>query len=140
MEGELVWTQLRREASPLLRYRSADLATVWTSPCACGRTAPRIAIQGRRDDMLRVCAVNVYPQAIGAILSQHATLGRWRVIASGDPIEPPLRVEVESPPRTDTDSVAGQLERTLNARFHVIRLDHGSLPVSEHKTPLVHRR
>jgi phenylacetate-CoA ligase len=35
--GELVWTHLRREASPLLRYRSGDLARVWTSPCACGR-------------------------------------------------------------------------------------------------------
>jgi phenylacetate-CoA ligase len=139
-EGELVWTHLRREASPLLRYRSVDLATVWTSPCACGRTAPRIAIHGRRDDMLRVRAVNVYPQAIGAILSQHPALGRWRVIASGDPIQPPLRVEVEAPPGTDTESVADQLERSLNARFDVTRLDHGSLPVSEHKTPLVERR
>jgi phenylacetate-CoA ligase len=139
-EGELVWTHLRREASPLLRYRSADLATVWTSSCACGRTTPRIAIHGRRDDMLRVRAVNVYPQAIGAILSQHPALGRWRVIASGDPIEPPLRVEVEAPPGTDTESVAGQLERSLNARFEVTRLNHGSLPVSEHKTPLVERR
>src|ERR671923_168915 len=33
--GELVWTHLRREASPLLRYRSAAVGTVWTSPCAC---------------------------------------------------------------------------------------------------------
>jgi phenylacetate-CoA ligase len=139
-EGELVWTHLQREASPLLRYRSADLATVWTSPCACGRTTPRVAIHGRRDDMLRVQAVNVYPQAIGAILSEHPTLGRWRVVASGDPIEPPLRVEVEAPPGTDTDSVAGQLQGTLNARFEVIRLDRGTLPVSEQKTPLVHRR
>jgi phenylacetate-CoA ligase len=138
-EGELVWTHLRREASPLLRYRSADLATVWTAPCACGRTTPRIAIHGRRDDMLRVRAVNVYPQAIGAILSQDPALGRWRVIARGDPIEPPLRVEVEAPPGTDTASVAGRLERTLNARFDVVRLDRGSLPVSEHKTPLVER-
>ena len=32
--GEFVWTHLRREASPLLRYRSADLGRVWTSPCA----------------------------------------------------------------------------------------------------------
>ena len=139
-EGELVWTHLQREASPLLRYRSADLATVWTSPCACGRTSPRIAIHGRRDDMLRVQAVNVHPQAIGAILSEHPALGRWRVIASGDPIEPPLRVEVEAPPSADTDSVATRLQGTLNARFEVIRVDRGTLPVSEQKTPLVHRR
>ena len=73
--GELVWTHLRREASPLLRYRSADLGRVWTSPCACGRTTPRIRIDGRRDDMLRVQAVNVYPQAIGAILGERSSAG-----------------------------------------------------------------
>ncbi len=78
-QGELVWTHLRREASPLLRYRSADLGRVWTGPCACGRTTPRIRIDGRRDDMLRVQAVNVYPQAIGALLEA----GRLRPLARG---------------------------------------------------------
>jgi phenylacetate-CoA ligase len=52
--GELVWTHLRREASPLLRYRSGDLGRVWTSPCECGRTGLRVRIEGRLDDMLRV--------------------------------------------------------------------------------------
>ena len=137
--GELVWTHLGRQASPLLRYRSSDLAMVWTSPCACGRTTPRIRIDGRLDDMLRVQAVNVYPQAIGAVLSRHRTLGRWCVVATGDPIVPPLRVEVEAPPGTDLAAVAGELHRTLRAPFEVIRLDPGSLPVSEHKTPLVRR-
>jgi len=37
--GELVWTHLCREASPLLRYRSGDLGTVFTEPCACGRAS-----------------------------------------------------------------------------------------------------
>ena len=36
---ELVWTHLCREASPLLRYRSGDLGTVFTEPCACGRAS-----------------------------------------------------------------------------------------------------
>ena len=137
--GELVWTHLRRRASPLLRYRSSDLAVVWTSPCACGRTTPRIRIDGRRDDMLRVQAVNVYPQAVGDVLSRFPELGRWCVIASGDPIVPPLRVEVEAPPGVSTDAAAEDLHRTLRAPFEVIRLDPGSLPVAEHKTALVRR-
>src|SRR4051812_5790523 len=61
--GELVWTHLRREASPLLRYRSADVGRVWTARCPCGRATPPIRVDGRRDDMLRVQAVNVYPPA-----------------------------------------------------------------------------
>jgi phenylacetate-CoA ligase len=139
VQGELVWTHLRRQASPLLRYRSSDLATLRTRPCACGRTSPRIRIGGRRDDMLRVQAVNVYPQAIGDVLSRHAALGRWCVVATGDPIVPPLRVEVEAAPGTDLGPVADELHRTLRAPFEVIRLDPGSLPVSELKTPLVRR-
>jgi phenylacetate-CoA ligase len=138
--GELVWTHLRREASPLLRYRSGDIAQLWTAPCPCGRTSPRIRIDGRRDDMLRVRAVNVYPQAIGALLGHHAELGRWRVVASGDPIEPPLVVEVEAPPATDTTALAAELHSRLGAQFEIVRLDPQTLPVAEHKTPVVERR
>ena len=137
--GELVWTHLRREASPLLRYRSGDLAQVWTSPCACGRAEPRIRIDGRRDDMLRVQAVNVYPQAIGAILDADNRLGRHCVVAEGDPIVPPLRVYVEAPAQVDLNGVAQRLHEGLGARFDVARLEPGSLPVAEQKTRIVHR-
>jgi phenylacetate-CoA ligase len=137
--GELVWTHLRREASPLLRYRSGDLGRVWTAPCACGRATPRIRIDGRRDDMLRVQAVNVYPQAIGAILSGHPSLGRHCVVADGDPVVPPLRVYVEAPRETDLEPVTGELHERLRARFELTRLDPGSLPPAEHKTRIVHR-
>jgi phenylacetate-CoA ligase len=137
--GELVWTHLRREASPLLRYRSGDLGRVWTSPCACGRNSPRIRIDGRRDDMLRVQAVNVYPQAIGVILADEPRLGRHCVVAEGDPVEPPLRVYVEAPEDVDLASVAERLHAKLRARFALTRLEPGSLPVAEHKTRIVYR-
>ena len=137
--GELVWTHLRREASPLLRYRSGDLARVWTSPCACGRTEPRIRIDGRRDDMLRVQAVNVYPQAIGELLAADPRLGRHCVVAEGDPIDPPLHLYVEAPPETDLDALRDRLHTALRARFAVARLEPGSLPIAEHKTRIVHR-
>ena len=137
--GELVWTHLRREASPLLRYRSGDLAQVWTSPCECGRDGLRIRIDGRRDDMLRVQAVNVYPQAIGAILDADDRLGRHCVVAEGDPIVPPLRLYVEAPAQVDLRDIADRLHAGLGARFDVARLEPGSLPVAEHKTRIVHR-
>ena len=137
--GELVWTHLRREASPLLRYRSGDLAQVWTSRCECGRSGPRIRIDGRRDDMLRVQAVNVHPQAIGAILDADNRLGRHCVVAEGDPIVPPLRLYVEAPAQVDLRGVADKLHAELGARFDVARLAPGSLPVAEHKTRIVHR-
>jgi phenylacetate-CoA ligase len=137
--GELVWTHLRREASPLLRYRSGDLGQVWTSRCACGRTEPRIRIDGRRDDMLRVQAVNVYPQAIGTILAADPRLGRHCVVADGDPIVPPLSLYVEAPGQVDLGQLTDRLHSALQARFEVVRLEPGSLPVAEHKTRIVHR-
>ena len=137
--GELVWTHLRREASPMLRYRSGDLGRVWTSRCACGRSSVRICIDGRRDDMLRVQAVNVYPQAISAIIAEDARLGRHCVVAEGDPLRPPLRVYVEAPAEVALQAVADRLHSALNTRFAVTRLEPGSLPVAEQKTRIVHR-
>jgi phenylacetate-CoA ligase len=139
VHGEFVWTHLQREASPLVRYRSADVGHVYTAPCACGRTTPRIRIDGRRDDMLRVRAVNVYPSAIGEILHRHPGLGRWAVVALGDPIEPPLRVYVEAPDGTPTHRAEDDLRETLRAQFAVRRVAPGTLPVDEHKTRTVHR-
>ena len=137
--GELVWTHLRREASPLLRYRSGDLGRVWTSPCACGRTEPRIHIDGRRDDMLRVQAVNVHPSAIGAVLAELEGLGRHAVVADGDPVVAPLRVYVEAGAGAPLDHAAAELRRRLRTRFEVIGLAPGTLPVAEHKTRTVYR-
>ena len=89
--------------------------------------------------MLRVQAVNVYPQAIGEILAADARLGRHCVVAEGDPIVPPLRVYVEAPAQVDLDGVTDRLHTALRARFDVTRLEPGSLPVAEHKTRIVHR-
>jgi phenylacetate-CoA ligase len=138
-EGELVWTHLRREASPLLRYRSADIAHVWTGACACGRTTPRIRIDGRRDDMLRVQAVNVYPQAIGALLEREGGFGRWLVVADGDPIRPPLRVFAEAGPEADVTAAEARLHAALRAAVELRRVEPGTLPVAEHKTRTVYR-
>jgi phenylacetate-CoA ligase len=137
--GELVWTHLRREASPLLRYRSRDLGRVWTSPCSCGRTGLRIQVDGRRDDMLRVQAVNVYPQAIGALLDADSRLGRHCVVAEGDPVVPPLELYVEAPPDVDLAGVTDRLHAALRVRFALKRLEPGSLPAAEHKTRIVYR-
>jgi phenylacetate-CoA ligase len=139
--GELVWTHVGRQASPLLRYRSADLARVWTAPCPCGRTGLRVRIEGRRDDMVRVRAANVHPQAVGAVLATRPAFGRYAIVAVGDPVEPPLRVLVETDGASDADLRAAEddLRRTLGAAVALTALAPGSLPVAEHKTRLLYR-
>jgi phenylacetate-CoA ligase len=139
--GELVWTHADREASPLLRYRSADLARVWTAPCPCGRAGLRIRIEGRRDDMIRVRAANVHPQAVGAVLATRPAFGRYAVVATGDPVQPPLRVFVEAAgvERADLHAAEDDLRRMLGASVELTALAPGSLPIAEHKTRLVYR-
>ncbi len=64
-EGEIVLTNLIREAAPILRYRTRDLAFLHAEPCPCGRTHRRLSrIRGRTDDMLIIGGVNVFPSQI----------------------------------------------------------------------------
>ena len=69
-------------------------------PAPAAAPRPRIRIGGRRDDMLRVQAVNVYPQAIGELLDG----ARHAIVADGDPIVPPLHVYVGGDRRRATGS------------------------------------
>ncbi len=68
--GEMVVTTLRKEATPLIRYRTRDLTAIKPGPCDCGSILPRHdRILGRSDDMFIIKAVNVYPGQIENALS-----------------------------------------------------------------------
>ena len=85
-EGELVFTTLNREAMPLIRYRSKDLATVFPEPCRCGRTHRRISrIKGRSDDMFILKGVNIFPLQIDTILMNIPEVGtNYQVVLERD--------------------------------------------------------
>jgi phenylacetate-CoA ligase len=69
-EGELVLTPLAKKGVPILRYRTHDLTSVITEPCACGRTSARMAkVRHRSDDMLIIRGTNVYPSQVEDVLS-----------------------------------------------------------------------
>jgi len=67
--GELVFTALTREATPVIRYRTGDLASVTRERCHCGRTLARMSkVVGRTDDMIVIRGVNIFPSQIESIL------------------------------------------------------------------------
>ncbi len=69
--GELVFTSLTKEAFPVIRYRTRDLARLDTTPCPCGRTTIRMSrVKGRSDDMLIIRGVNVFPSQIEEAILQ----------------------------------------------------------------------
>jgi phenylacetate-CoA ligase len=134
-DGELVFTTLTNEAMPLLRYRTGDIASLTREPCACGRTSPRMsAVTGRRDDMLIIRGVNLYPSQI-----EH-------VLLSVDGAAPHYQLIVERPAHLDELTVLCEGEGAdLPARIqHAIRdqigvsvtvelREPGSIPRSEGK-------
>jgi phenylacetate-CoA ligase len=64
-KGELVFTTLTKEGTPLLRYRTRDITYLIPQPCSCGRTTVRMhRLFGRTDDMLIIRGVNVFPSQI----------------------------------------------------------------------------
>lgn len=68
-QGELVFTCITKEAFPLIRYRTRDIATLVYDKCECGRTLVRmLKPQGRTDDMLIIKGVNVFPSQIESAL------------------------------------------------------------------------
>lgn len=63
--GEVVFTTLCKECSPLVRYRTRDISRILVGECECGRTLRRMdRIAGRTDDMMILRGVNVFPSQI----------------------------------------------------------------------------
>lgn len=74
--GEMVVTTLRKEAAPLIRYRTRDLTRLIPEPCPCGNPLPKHDhLRGRSDDMFIYRAVNIYPGQIEHVLSQISGVG-----------------------------------------------------------------
>ena len=68
-QGELVFTCITKEALPLIRYRTRDIATIRREKCSCGRTLIKMSKPaGRTDDMLIIRGVNVFPSQIESVL------------------------------------------------------------------------
>jgi phenylacetate-CoA ligase len=60
--GELVFTTLTRQATPVIRYRTRDLTTLLPGTARAMRRMAKIT--GRDDDMMIVRGVNVFPTQI----------------------------------------------------------------------------
>jgi phenylacetate-CoA ligase len=143
--GELVFTHLDRECSPLVRFRTRDHVEVKTGTCSCGRTSPRLRCIGRTDDLLIVRGVNVWPSAIKDVVMSLAprTTGELRIVLDrpGPLVEPPLRLTVEhagaSAPAGLADELAHLVRERLIVSPKITLVPEGTLPRTEMKSQLV---
>jgi phenylacetate-CoA ligase len=147
--GEFVFTNLVREAQPLVRYRSHDaVEVVSTEPCACGRTSFRFRVLGRSDDMLHVRGVNVFPTAVAEILAlfPDQVTGEFQIVLTTPPPYNELPLCVEIQPTVSTDEHASlehklfvACQQRLSFRAAIELVPPGALPRTQGKSSRVHR-
>jgi phenylacetate-CoA ligase len=150
-EGELVYTALRRQASPLLRFRTRDHVVVTGTDCACGRTGYKVRCIGRTDDMLIVRGINVFPSAVKDLVMglRPETTGemRIRVDFDGHSTQKPLPLVVEhaadlDPPRLEAlrRKIEDRVRSALNVKTVVELVPEGTLHRPDHiKVALIER-
>ncbi len=147
--GELVMTTLRREAMPIIRYRTRDLTRILPGDCPCGRKHVRVArMVGRSDDMLIIRGVNVFPSQIEEVVMKNAWIGGNYVIhlsKAGALDEMTVRVEIAKNAfdgsietvRKFKAELQRQLREQVGFGVNVDVLEPGSLPASEGKAKRV---
>ena len=108
-EGELVFTCVTKEALPLIRYRTRDIAKLNVEPCTCGRTTVRMCKpRGRSDDMLIIRGVNVFPSQVESVLLELGFAApHYQLIVDRVDNHDTLEILVEMDSSFFSDTVAG---------------------------------
>lgn len=146
-EGELVITTLKKEASPLIRYRTHDITRIIPGECRCGLSFPRHGrIMGRSDDMFIYRAVNIYPSQVDLVLNSFDGIGSEYQIhldhnKDGRDMMT-IRVERDYSGSSDDDKalaglIADKLRRKLLVRSEVEILAFHELPRTQKKSKRV---
>ncbi|MBW2519817.1 MAG: ATP-binding cassette domain-containing protein [Deltaproteobacteria bacterium] len=146
--GEMVVTTLRKEATPLIRYRTRDITRIIPGQCSCGSILPRHSrIKGRSDDTFKFRGVNIYPSSIDTLLSGIPGLGsEFQVHLSRDEQSgrDHMRLLVERGQGVDpgrmpelVHEMLHQFKKQLMVTPEVELVDYGQLPRSERKSQRV---
>ena len=141
--GELVFTTLQKKARPLIRFRTGDIGYIDNTPCKCGRTHGRIHINGRKDDMFIVSAVNVFPSDIEAVVRDiKGITGEYliRIFEKDFTCKYAVEIEKNADNTRSDEEVANEVSAALKARIGVkpakveVHPDGGLGTRSEHKS------
>lgn len=140
--GELVLTSWKKEAYPVIRYRTRDLTTLLREPCACGDSTPRMTrVRGRSDDMLIVSGVNVFPSQIEAAICRVPGLSaNYQITAWKERGVQRMSLACERTPDSTPEEVhtisrnaSKYLKQALGITIPFNIMEPGSIPRSEGK-------
>lgn len=136
--GELIFTTLTKEAFPVIRYRTRDIASLDRSPCPCGRTGARMSrVRGRTDDMLIIRGVNVFPSQIEeALLRVDGTAPHYLIEIDRPGTLDEIVVKVEMRPQQFSDrmrQMQNLREKIEHAIFSITGI-HAKVELVEHQS------
>ena len=137
--GELVLTNLGRNAMPLIRYRTGDRVVLQHRRCDCGRSFGWIegGILGRVDDMLLIRGNNVFPHTIENLLREFPEVAEFRITVRQPGALAELRIDVEPLADAATGNLTERISSAFVDRLHfkatVNLVNPGCLPRFEMK-------
>ena len=146
--GELVLTNLCREAQPLIRYRTNDIIKILsTGKCKCRRKGFLFEVVGRTDDMITIKGVNVFVSAIEKVISENLKFltGVFQIhISKIDPVDRLIiKIELKRDSslshNTLMQGLLKEFEKRLDVKPEINFVNETKLPRSEGKSKKIFR-
>ena len=134
-QGTIFITTLFKHVAPMIRYNMNDVTSWAEGACSCGTHQRSITkIYGRSDNMVKLRGVNVFPEAIGAIVSEEPrSNGEYVCILERDADRrEELTVLVETVDTSVTKAglaahLAGRFKEVLGVKLKVEAVERGAL-------------
>jgi phenylacetate-CoA ligase len=119
--GELVVSDVWRQAMPILRYRTGDLTEgLNLQPCPCGRTAPRMKrIIGRVSDIPRIKGMFVVPRNIQDVVDRYPELGRFQLIVDRPARQDELTIKIALKRSVDQEPLAQRVAADIRDAIRI---------------------
>ncbi len=132
-EGELVFTTLTKEAFPVLRFRTKDIAVYTEEECECGRTLPiQSRIKGRSDDMMKVKGVIVFPSQVEeAMMKVEGISGNYVLVKERKGAMTSLKVRVEPTEERYSQGSLGKLAEAAEEEIYAMLNIHVPVEIVE---------
>ncbi len=140
--GELVITNLGRSCMPAIRYRTGDRVKEKSGVCACGRTFRVFegGILGRKDEMLVVRAVNVFPAYLVRAVEDQVQAGdnflveAYKDDGGIDQLRVILEIKEQDRHQAVQQAIRDEVKRKVNLRIETHIVEPGTIPKSDFKT------
>jgi phenylacetate-CoA ligase len=119
-KGEIVITTLGTEGTPLIRYKTGDVARIYREACKCGRTSPRVGpILGRKNQMIKFKGTTIFPPSIYEIFDSRSEISCYKIEVAKDYLgHDTITILLEN--RIEHHPVMNQIVEDCKAKLRVV--------------------